>query len=1166
MGDKCFAPYAEVEGEDAMWFPAVIRELAADGVHVEVEFEGYGNLETVRVADLDDPADYPTVAATPGDEGPRATSGRVRHDSGAATAAAAAAAAAVAVPSFGDQADTDESDSDDYEDDPIRPPLASAADGGPIQAAAAEAHESDAEDEDEYELPDVSIAKEAACDRRRSPEAPAKSPPPPVVPRHKKPTVQPQPEPTLDEELGAMPNEGDTYDVVERSQPADTASVDTATEAAPAANEVGEDDASPPVVPPRVSPVPPRKAAAITPPPVATSAKPTAAAAANDGDDDAVGPPPPPRPGRTQPAEPVDYNGGSVEDAEEDLDDEYEEPARVLARITPPSVTPLAAAATSGGDDDLGEDPDSEDEYEVPAVASQAGAADGRSRLSMDVFPTARELGEDPGSEDEYEVPEVRPRLSPRTPRLRMSSSDSMLHTPEMLYGNVLEEDDPAADDHRQRAATIEHRDRVYGRVTLTRIDAETAERVLMGCKDGGPGCHLFRVTLDQEIMMSLLQASTRSELEVVHRPIVQGFEDGAPVVSFGSGSKHRFQSLEDLRHFYKTSDRTTSSKAGLGARLTKEVNPSEVDPFLLVPPSAAAAAAAAAASSPVAPRSRSQSRKEVRALNKSIRKAEKDAEKQRKKAEKWVKQQEKKRSRSPAASRKGGKGPSITRGGRSGSMAPTSSDDLLRHMSPSPSPSASPHPAASPDAATTEEPDVPDVPPPRPPASPRAGRGRLSSQTIFGIPTNDTVVDAQATAQPARPSAVAVTVEDTDGGADDGVPPSPISSPLISRAELAPPTKASGADFVKVGRRCRAFGYDCKATIRFVGAVKHRDAAIRVGMALDQPDGKNDGSDLGVRFFDCAPKHGVFALPYRVYHEDLVVGVRCNTPNHGEGTVRYIGKVEGHGRLIMVGIELDRPLGTDSPSPSAYFPCPARHGVFLEPRAISIASGADGNSAADSGTSSLGDALGLSPTPPPPPPTAAGAAAAAGNGGVGGGVGAADVGKRVSIRGFDCNGTLRFFGPSATGSYHGNRCGIELDDSVGVNNGTAAGHRYFECDDNYGIMERPDKVAVLADQTAPPPRRRAPPPIPQTEEENPYNSMQHLMAAMPLSSDTPDTPGTPGTPASPLLPGQLLAHEEHTDMDGINEFDEARKQRALERRRQRGHDGRKSADDVLSC
>eukprot|EP00055_Hartaetosiga_balthica_P017917 m.125036 g.125036 ORF g.125036 m.125036 type:complete len:2563 (+) comp9427_c1_seq8:916-8604(+) len=70
------------------------------------------------------------------------------------------------------------------------------------------------------------------------------------------------------------------------------------------------------------------------------------------------------------------------------------------------------------------------------------------------------------------------------------------------------------------------------------------------------------------------------------------------------------------------------------------------------------------------------------------------------------------------------------------------------------------------------------------------------------------------------------------------------------------------------------------------------------------------------------------------------------------------------------------------------------------------------------------------------------------------------DVGKRVIVQGYSCEGTLRFFGKHMERGTQ--RCGVELDDAVGKNNGTVSGHVYFKCKDLCGVLCKPNKVAVL--------------------------------------------------------------------------------------------------------
>lgn len=61
-----------------------------------------------------------------------------------------------------------------------------------------------------------------------------------------------------------------------------------------------------------------------------------------------------------------------------------------------------------------------------------------------------------------------------------------------------------------------------------------------------------------------------------------------------------------------------------------------------------------------------------------------------------------------------------------------------------------------------------------------------------------------------------------------------------------------------------------------------------------------------------------------------------------------------------------------------------------------------------------------------------------------------ADIGKRVFVSGYG-EGTLQF-----VGMHHEKnelRCGVELGEPKGRNNGTVGGHLYFDCKPNFGIL-----------------------------------------------------------------------------------------------------------------
>lgn len=71
----------------------------------------------------------------------------------------------------------------------------------------------------------------------------------------------------------------------------------------------------------------------------------------------------------------------------------------------------------------------------------------------------------------------------------------------------------------------------------------------------------------------------------------------------------------------------------------------------------------------------------------------------------------------------------------------------------------------------------------------------------------------------------------------------------------------------------------------------------------------------------------------------------------------------------------------------------------------------------------------------------------------------AADVGARVCVEGYSCEGTLRFFGTHRLKG--GLRCGVELDQPLGKNNGTVGDDTYFSCAANHGLLVVPGKVKL---------------------------------------------------------------------------------------------------------
>lgn len=85
-----------------------------------------------------------------------------------------------------------------------------------------------------------------------------------------------------------------------------------------------------------------------------------------------------------------------------------------------------------------------------------------------------------------------------------------------------------------------------------------------------------------------------------------------------------------------------------------------------------------------------------------------------------------------------------------------------------------------------------------------------------------------------------------------------------LQRAE-AEAKEAELAKGVAVGARCEvATGQRRRGTVMFVGPLRHAEDAecVRVGVKLDEPLGKHDGTVRGVRYFACPPKYGELLKP----------------------------------------------------------------------------------------------------------------------------------------------------------------------------------------------------------------------------------------------------------------------------------------------------------------
>ena len=178
----------------------------------------------------------------------------------------------------------------------------------------------------------------------------------------------------------------------------------------------------------------------------------------------------------------------------------------------------------------------------------------------------------------------------------------------------------------------------------------------------------------------------------------------------------------------------------------------------------------------------------------------------------------------------------------------------------------------------------------------------------------------------------------------------------LVSTQRPSQPTPKRGSsqsesgDY-KVGNRVVVDGEKI-GTVAFVGPTQFA-SGVWIGVALDTPDGKNNGSVKGIQYFDCPPNFGLFTRSFKLTLaqptigaqatakplsmsggsgrvqsssgsvEDLKskaaqlqIGDRVIVNGVKEGTLRYIGNTH-FAKGIWVGVELDDAQGKNDGSVS---------------------------------------------------------------------------------------------------------------------------------------------------------------------------------------------------------------------------------------------------------
>eukprot|EP00124_Ichthyophonus_hoferi_P003205 Ihof_evm6s264 gene=Ihof_evmTU6s264 len=135
---------------------------------------------------------------------------------------------------------------------------------------------------------------------------------------------------------------------------------------------------------------------------------------------------------------------------------------------------------------------------------------------------------------------------------------------------------------------------------------------------------------------------------------------------------------------------------------------------------------------------------------------------------------------------------------------------------------------------------------------------------------------------------------------------------------------------------------------LRYLGTTQF-SAGHWAGVELMGPQGRNDGSVQGIRYFKCAPNHErqarrrSSAPQIDQLSSDLMpalsipVGSMVIVGGSKRGCLRYLGNTE-FATGIWAGVELDGPTGKNdgSVNGSRYFSCPPKHGLFCPPNKLS--------------------------------------------------------------------------------------------------------------------------------------------------------------------------------------------------------------------------------------
>ncbi|XP_067335084.1 CAP-Gly domain-containing linker protein 4-like isoform X1 [Channa argus] len=238
------------------------------------------------------------------------------------------------------------------------------------------------------------------------------------------------------------------------------------------------------------------------------------------------------------------------------------------------------------------------------------------------------------------------------------------------------------------------------------------------------------------------------------------------------------------------------------------------------------------------------------------------------------------------------------------------------------------------------------------------------------------------------------------------------------SRTPSASSSVCEGPD-VRLGERVLVVGQRT-GVVQFYGSTSFAPG-LWLGIELDTPSGKNDGSVGGVRYFTCPPKHGVFAPPSRVQRihgsVDCLSELSSSHLSHPfSGTIR---------RSFSTSSAIATPKESSKKCPVT------RSRSDPHRRRWSTLSGC--------GSGVPGNTAGSSPS------------------GTSDGQANLHVGMQVLLSSANEMAFIRYLGTAdfAPGLW----LGLELRRPKGKNDGSVGGRRYFTCRPDHGVLVRPSRV-----------------------------------------------------------------------------------------------------------